>query len=109
MGRVEVFVKGPNEWGTICDDMWDNKEATVVCRWLGYSYGSVLSRGSFRPGVGPIWLDNTLCNGTENNLMQCKHRGIGTHNCDHKEDAGVICFSKYFFKFCYETVDVEVM
>ncbi|XP_052829164.1 deleted in malignant brain tumors 1 protein isoform X2 [Octopus bimaculoides] len=93
MGRIEVFVNGPNEWGTICDDMWDNNEATVVCRWLGYSYGSVLSRGSFGPGVGSIWLDNVICNGTENNLMQCKHRGIGTHNCDHKEDAGVICFT----------------
>ncbi|GAB1605013.1 deleted in malignant brain tumors 1 protein-like isoform X1, partial [Argonauta hians] len=93
MGRVEVYLNGPNEWGTVCDDMWDNKEATVVCRWLGYNHGSVLSRGSFRPGVGSIWLDNVICNGTESNLMQCKHRGIGTHNCDHKEDAGVMCFS----------------
>ena len=38
IGRVEVCIGG--RYGTICDDSWNNDEASVVCQQLGFSpYG----------------------------------------------------------------------
>ncbi|KFV53424.1 Deleted in malignant brain tumors 1 protein, partial [Gavia stellata] len=89
-GRLEVFHNG--SWATVCDDGWDMKDATVVCRQLGC--GNAVSAkidAFFGEGMGDILLDNVVCRGDESSLDQCSHRGLGTHDCYHKEDAGVIC------------------
>ncbi|XP_030208384.1 deleted in malignant brain tumors 1 protein-like isoform X3 [Gadus morhua] len=89
-GRVEIFIQG--QWGTVCDDGWGLPDAQVVCRQLGCGRGlSAESRARFGPGQGPIFLDDINCSGNESNLTQCGHSGLGSHNCDHHEDAGVVC------------------
>ncbi|CAL8396838.1 unnamed protein product [Gadus morhua 'NCC'] len=89
-GRVEIFIQG--QWGTVCDDGWDLPDAHVVCRQLGCGRGLHASQGAlFGPGQGPIGLDDIHCIGHEAKLTQCGHSGLGSHNCGHHEDAGVIC------------------
>ena len=98
-GRVEVNYNG--EWGTVCDDGWDNTDAGVVCRQLGFgSSGTAIGSASFGQGSGSIWLDSVTCTGNESMLASCGHLGVGvTRSCDHFNDASVTCsrdFSKSY-------------
>jgi hypothetical protein len=109
-GRVELCYD--NQWGTVCDDGWDNIDASVACRQAGFSSSSktesnkyhfsvlfptictdvaVGRNGLFGRGVGHILLDEVACTGAESSLFNCPNGGIGIHNCGHHEDAGVIC------------------
>ena len=81
-------------WGTICDDAWGLNDATVVCRMLGFDGAlAALGNASFGRGSGNVLLDSVACDGSEDNLAECSHNGVGVHNCNHNEDAGVRCFS----------------
>ena len=76
----------------MCDDYFDTSEAIVVCRQLGYAgEAHVAHSNQFGQGSGPIWLDNVECLGNETTLDTCAHSGFGIHNCEHKEDVGVVC------------------
>ena len=102
-----------NYWGTVCDDFWGTTDASVVCRQLGHSPYGKLATFNMKPfaftmmllstgassfsysriggGSGGILLDDVSCRGSESRLIDCINRGIGVHNCDHTDDAGVRC------------------
>ena len=42
----------------------------------------------------PFLLDNVNCRGSENSLLDCTHNGIGIHNCDVTQTAGILCEGK---------------
>ena len=88
-GRVEIYWN--NQWCTVCDDLWDDIDATVICKQLGYSRGSVRVSAFFGRGSGSILLDNVNCRGGESSIFDCNQRKFGEHDCDHNEDAGVVC------------------
>ena len=81
------------EWGTVCDDGWDNADATVVCRQLGFysparAYGSAQYYGQ---GTGSIWLSRLSCLGNESSLFECGQSNLTTKSCAHSDDASVYC------------------
>ena len=104
-----------SQWGRVCSASWDNNDATVVCRQLGYSphgkqilmltacidnyhfwsnftTGATISNGTeFGQGDGPRWLDNVNCDPTRNRtLLECDPMGARYASC-HDHDAGVKC------------------
>ena len=90
-GRVEVNYNG--EWSTVCDDGWDDTDAGVVCRQLGFgSSGTAIGSAHFGKGSGTVWLGGIACSGNESDIMNCGRLGINiTRSCSHSKDAGVNC------------------
>ncbi|XP_067857570.1 deleted in malignant brain tumors 1 protein-like [Heptranchias perlo] len=90
-GRVEVFYNGT--WGTVCSENLDVKDAEVICKQLqcGPLRSVEYDTRLFGKGSGPIWLDEMECNSHESFLWQCQSDPWGEHNCNHWEDAGVVC------------------
>jgi len=100
-GRVEVLYNGV--WGTICNNGWNNDNANVVCRTLGFSGASTFFLSSpYGRGSGPMWLDNVMCNGNEASLVECTYPGVGIiEGCTHDKDVGVRCSGFQSKKFVY--------
>ncbi|KAJ8029120.1 Deleted in malignant brain tumors 1 protein [Holothuria leucospilota] len=96
-GRVEIYYEG--QWGTVCDDYWDDADATVVCRQLGLGeFGLAIEKPKFPKGSGKIMLDDVDCTGQENFLVNCSSRPWKENDCRHTEDAGVRCRDILFCK-----------
>ena len=93
---MEVCIGG--RWGTVCDDAWDDTDASVVCRQLGLSPDDSQGRQGafFGQGTGPIFFDQTECVGNESQLIDCPTDGVAVHNCRHAEDAAVVCKCKHY-------------
>ena len=63
----------------------------------------------FGEGEGEILLDDLRCTGDEATLLDCLDQSeIGSHNCVHGQDAGVICDGEYSQVVCCLCISREI-
>ncbi|KAL4423009.1 hypothetical protein ABPG77_005489 [Micractinium sp. CCAP 211/92] len=87
-GRLEVSIGG--HWMTVCQNLFTDAAARVVCRKLGMRGGRTLRNvkwGATGLGVG---ISNVRCVGTEQELSACQFT-TKTTGCTHATDVGVAC------------------
>ena len=97
-GRVEVCYNG--RWGTVCNDGWDELDANIVCRQLGFESSEVADFGVTIKEA--ILLDNVMCFSNDTVLASCGHYGVGIRvGCYYSSQytvAGVKCYGKTLYK-----------
>ena len=93
-GTVEVCFN--NTYGSICHNLWNENDAQVVCRDLGFSSEntSALINAYYGSGSGSIYLNNIQCTGDELSLSNCSF-STDIDECTHEQDAGVSCSGMY--------------
>ena len=75
--------------GPICDDYWDEKDATVVCRQLGFNSGNATVESFFGDVSNIFAMDQVSCIGDEDTIQQCEYETLD--DCEFNEGAGVVC------------------
>ena len=100
-GLLEIYYA--EQWGVICDEVFGDLDAQVVCRQLGYSskgakaYGGSLWGYSF----APIWLSSVQCRGNESRLVDCASSEWGDPgNCFFFQDVSVVCQTSELYVRC---------
>lgn len=70
-GRIEAYHN--EQWGAVCAEDWDDKDATVVCKMLGYTSGIARTNDYPNSETLPIWLYSVNCDGSEISILDCKY------------------------------------
>ncbi|XP_053302226.1 T-cell differentiation antigen CD6 isoform X1 [Pleuronectes platessa] len=89
-GKLEVHRNG--SWGTVCDNCWSERLASMVCSMLGCGT-TALNFSQFVPPLvhnqGPQWFYQ--CGPGHHNLWMCKEFVNKSHLCVDSKASGVIC------------------
>ena len=88
-GVVELCSNG--SYSVVCgDESWDEREASVVCRQLGFSpFGATVTQ-DFHVISAPS-LHSVECTGSEPSLLGCSYSSAPPSPCGPNQHAGVVC------------------
>lgn len=75
----------------INDCLWVFLIFIIIIFGLYRTNAVAYTNAHFGQGSVPILLSELGCTGTEKDLFYCYFKPLGTVNCHHYEDAGVIC------------------
>lgn len=106
LAMPQVYLHGA--WGSVCSHQFDERDASVACRQMGYSggralYGAGTVTGEPSPpdevASMPVWLDDLMCRGSELSLKACRAGSSASGSsdslaCSVNEVAGVFCYGK---------------
>lgn len=85
LSEGNVFVCGR----PICDDLWSNVDAQVLCRQIGFASGTATYKSEYGRVQDNYIMDDVECVGRETNIFNCEHEDEA--ECGATEAAGVIC------------------
>ena len=81
-------------WSVLCGEGFNNTEARVVCRQLGFENGHVLPMGSFGTFYGRYARPNINCTGREKSILDCNYdRFRGCQRDNYLAYASVSCYN----------------
>ncbi|XP_059366447.1 scavenger receptor cysteine-rich type 1 protein M130-like [Carassius carassius] len=88
-GRIEL--NHGNTWYTVCDAVFDQQDAEVVCRELDCGAPvQVLGAAAFDKGDTQMWTQEIQCRGNESYISFCPTSSF-KHNCTNENAIGLLC------------------
>ncbi|KAL3865898.1 hypothetical protein ACJMK2_043246 [Sinanodonta woodiana] len=103
-----VLIQADNKSGTVCSTSWTVREATVVCRQLGFISGYVVSSTADSVNVPDVLITGVTCPGPRESIFRCYNASFNVTDpdcTDHKHDVRVSCFGSVRLAAGRETDD----
>nr|XP_034326687.1 deleted in malignant brain tumors 1 protein isoform X1 [Crassostrea gigas]XP_034326688.1 deleted in malignant brain tumors 1 protein isoform X1 [Crassostrea gigas] len=96
VGTVEI--SGIKGWSQVCDEGWDETDATVLCKELGFVHGYAITNADITKGdlstfTDAFWKFN--CTGKETTLANCTKADHWQGHCTNGNLAAAVCHKKH--------------
>ena len=77
---------------TVCSQQWDNTDARIYCRTLGYNFGRAFGT-TYQYTLVPRIVSNVFCNGSEASIADCPFSTASAAYCRGSRNAKVFCYN----------------